>query len=155
MIEYVYATTPEHLAQIRDLFTEYVDSLGFQLDFQDYEKEFDELPGEYTPPQGRLILALKGHTAVGCIALRRLDGKTCEMKRMYVRPEYRGEGIGRKLAEILIDEARKIGYTTMKLDTIATMKAAITLYRSLGFRNTRPYRYNPVEGARFMELRLK
>jgi GNAT superfamily N-acetyltransferase len=155
MIEYMPATTPEHLAQIRDLFTEYVDSLGFQLDFQDYQKEFDELPGEYTPPHGRLILALEGHTAVGCIALRKLDEKTCEMKRMYVRPEYRGKGIGRRLAEILIDEARGIGYMIMKLDTIATMKAAIALYRSMGFCDTCPYRYNPVEGATFMELRLK
>jgi len=155
MIEYIPAISPEHLAYIRDLFTEYVESLGFQLDFQDYEKELDELPGEYTPPAGRLLLALEGHLAVGCIALRKLDQKTCEMKRMYVRPEYRGRGIGRRLAEILIDEARKIGYTTMKLDSIATMKAAITLYRSLGFLDTRPYRYNPVEGATFMELHLK
>ena len=155
MIEYVLMITQEHMAHIRDLFTEYVDSLGFQLDFQDYEKEFDELPGDYAPPDGRLILALEGHTAVGCIALRKLDEKTCEMKRMYVRPEYRAKGIGRRLAEIIIDEARKIGYTTIKLDTIATMKEAIVLYRSLGFRKTRPYRYNPVKGAAFMELHLK
>ena len=155
MIEYVTAITPEHLAHIRDLFTEYVDSLGFQLDFQNYEKEFNELPGEYAPPDGRLIMTLEGQMAVGCIALRKLDEKTCEMKCMYVRPEYRGRGIGRRLAEILIDESRRIGYTTIKLDTIATMKEAIALYRSLGFRKTRPYRYNPVKGATFMELRLK
>ena len=155
MIEYVQALSREHLAHIRVLFTEYVDSLGFQLDFQDYEKEFDELPGEYAPPDGRLILALEGHTAVGCIALRKLDRKICEMKRMYVRPEYRGKGIGKKLAEIIIGEARRIGYMTMRLDTIATMKEAIALYRSLGFRDTHPYRYNPVKGATFMELNLK
>jgi len=154
MIEYVHVESEMHLDCIRKLFREYVASLGFELDFQDYEKEFTELPGEYAPPDGRLILALVEREPVGCIGIRKIDETTCEMKRMYVKPGFRGKGIGRRLAGIVIEEARKIGYKTMRLDIIASMKEAISLYRSLGFREIAPYRYNPIERATFMELKL-
>lgn len=140
--------------QVRELFSEYVDSLGFDLDFQDYEKESAELPGKYAPPEGRLIMVCVEGKAVGCVGLRKTVDAICEMKRMYVRPNYRGKGIGKHLAITVIEEARKIGYKAMRLDTIATMKEAISLYRSLGFKEIPPYRYNPIEGAIYMELNL-
>ena len=154
MLRFVQAKTEKHLEAIGELFTEYVHSLGFELDFQDYENEFAELPGEYAPPDGRLILAIVDGDAVGCIGLRKIDDTICEMKRMYVRPDFRGKGIGRSLAEIVIEEARKIGYKAMRLDTIDTMNEATFLYRSLGFKEIAPYRHNPMDGAMFMELNL-
>jgi putative acetyltransferase len=154
MLRFVQAKTKKHLEAIGELFTEYVHSLGFELDFQDYENEFAELPGEYAPPNGCLVLAIVDGDAVGCIGLRKIDDTLCEMKRMYVRPDFRGKGIGRSLAEIVIEEARKIGYKAMRLDTIDTMKEAISLYRSLGFKEIAPYRHNPMDGAMFMELNL-
>jgi GNAT superfamily N-acetyltransferase len=143
------------LLEIRTLFQEYVDSLGFELDFQDFEREFEDLPGEYGPPDGRLFLALVDDEPVGCIALRRIDPSTCELKRMYVRPELRGRGIGRRLAERIVLAAREIGYARMRLDTVPGMDAAIGVYRSLGFTEIEPYRFNPIEGAIYMELELR
>jgi ribosomal protein S18 acetylase RimI-like enzyme len=136
------------------LFTEYVDSLGFDLHFQEYEREYAQLPGEYAPPDGRLCLARCEGKVCGCIALRKIDKYACEMKRLYVRPHYRGKKIGRLLSEKLITEARTMGYKSMRLDTIPQMTAAIALYRSLGFQEIEPYRYNPIPGALFMELTL-
>jgi len=138
----------------RILFSEYAASLGFDLCFQDFEKELRELPGEYAPPDGCLLLAHDGEKALGCVALRRIDEQTCEMKRLYVRPEARGQRLGRKLAEAVIAEARRIGYHCMRLDTLPSMSEAIVLYRTLGFRATAEYRYNPMPGAIFMELKL-
>lgn len=154
MIEYVHVESKEHLDHIRELFSEYVHSLNFKLSFQDYENELAELPGEYAPPDGRLVLAIVDGDAVGCIGLRKINDTICELKRMYVRPDFRGKGIGRSLAEIVIEEARKIGYKAMRFDTIDTMKEAISLYRSFGFKEIDPYRHNPMEGAMFMELKL-
>jgi len=154
MIEIVQVATSAHLNEIKRLFQEYAASLGFGLDFQEYEKEFAELPGEYALPHGRLYLAQYDNEIAGCVALRRLEGSQCEMKRMYVRPEFRGKGIGRAMAEKAISEARDIGYTRMRLDTIDTMKPAIALYKSLGFTPIAPYRYNPISGASYMELVL-
>jgi putative acetyltransferase len=150
----IEARAESHLGLVRELFREYVDSLGFELDFQDFAREFDELPGEYAPPEGRLFLALVDREAAGCIALRRIDLETCEMKRMYVRPRFRGLGIGRHLAEAAVRAARGIGYGRMRLDTVPGMDAAIAIYRSLRFREIEPYRYNPIEGAIYMELEL-
>jgi ribosomal protein S18 acetylase RimI-like enzyme len=154
MVDIVQVESTQDLEHIRTLFTEYADSLGFDLDFQDFQKELAKLPGEYAPPEGCLLLARDGRQIVGCVALRRIDQETCEMKRLYVRSDFRGKGIGRALSQKIIDEARRIGYKKMRLDTIPTMKRANVLYHSFGFKKIKPYRYNPIEGALFMELAL-
>ena len=151
----VEATTPPQIEQVRALFLEYAQSLGFSLCFQSFDKELAELPGEYAPPEGRLLLAMAGGRPMGCVALRKLEDGICEMKRLYLRPGSRGSGAGRALAEKVIAEARTIGYRRMRLDTVAgTMDAAISLYRRLGFREIAPYRSNPIPGALYMELDL-
>ena len=151
---HITQASQKNLEDIRKLFREYAASLGFDLGFQDFDEELAELPGEYSQPDGRLFLATYGKKTVGCVALRWLKGNVCEMKRLYVRPEFRGKGIGRSLAKKIIKETRKIGYTTMRLDTIPSMKQALVLYKSLGFRKIKPYRYNPIKGATYWELRL-
>jgi GNAT superfamily N-acetyltransferase len=150
------ATTAEHIDAARTLFEEYAASLGFSLCFQNFDQELKNLPGAYAPPDGRLLLAVENDQLAGCIALRKLDDDgICEMKRLYVRPGYRATGFGRFLAESIIDEARKLGYTRMRLDTIpGKMDKAIALYHSIGFVEIEPYTQNPVEGAKFMELKL-
>lgn len=147
------AESEADLTHIRALFSEYAESLDFDLCFQDFETELATLPGRYAPPSGELLLAVDGEEVQGCVALRRLDGDICEMKRLWVRPRFRGSGLGRQLAKAIIEEGRRIGYTTMRLDTVASMSSAISLYRSLGFVETPPYTDNPIPGALFMELR--
>jgi GNAT superfamily N-acetyltransferase len=148
------ADTPARLEQARTLFREYAGSLGFDLSFQGFDRELEALPGEYGPPRGRLLLALDGAEAAGCVALRPLDGDACEMKRLFTRPAWRGRGLGRALAEAIINAARAIGYARMRLDTVPAMAAAQRLYAELGFRDIAPYRFNPVPGTRYMELEL-
>jgi ribosomal protein S18 acetylase RimI-like enzyme len=154
MLQILQAQKAENLKIIKMLFGEYANSLEFDLSFQDFTEELANLPGDYSPPKGCLILAKHEGQAVGCVALRELSDCMCEMKRLYVRPKFRGLGIGKALAKDVIEKARKIGYTHMRLDTAPSMHAARALYISLGFKEIEPYRYNPIEGAVFMELIL-
>lgn len=147
--------TAEEVEQTRTLFEEYVAGLGVNLCFQNYDKEVAGLPGEYMPPAGRLYLATENGEAAGCIALRRLEDGVCEMKRLYVRPKFRGQRLGRQLVDKIIDDARAIGYQRMRLDTLpGKMDQAIAMYRSLGFKTIDRYYDNPYDTALFMELNL-
>jgi ribosomal protein S18 acetylase RimI-like enzyme len=160
------AESARQLEAVRGLLRQYAEQLGVDLCFQGFEQELRDLPGGYAPPMGRLLLAEDGGEAVGCVALRSLESDSghdsepdfgegiCEMKRLYVVPEKRGTGLGRKLAERIIEEARAAGYRRMRLDTLPQMGEAARLYRSLGFREIEPYRFNPVEGTLYMELAL-
>jgi len=157
------ATTQDDYRTVRELFLEYAASLGFGLDFQDFESELASLPGEYAPPGGSVLLAEVGSPAetptpgaatAGCVAVRPFSQGVCEMKRLYVRPEYRGLGIGLGLSRAIIKKARERGYERMRLDTVESMVEATRLYEALGFREIEPYRHNPLPGARFFELRL-
>jgi GNAT superfamily N-acetyltransferase len=138
------------LDQIREMLREYAAWLEVDLCFQNFEQELAGLPGEYAPQRGRLLIA----EGAGCVALRPIDDETCEMKRLYVRPEHRGSGLGRRLIVAIMDEARAIGYARMRLDTMPKMDSAQRLYASFGFRDIPAYRYNPEPGARFLEAEL-
>lgn len=149
------AGTAEEIEQARELFTEYGVWLAVDLCFQGFDEELRSLPGKYAPPDGRLLLAYDDEQLMGCVALRRIDADSCEMKRLYLRPGARGSGLGKQLAVAIIEEARKIGYARMRLDTLPhRMPPAIALYRSLGFREIEAYYDNPIEGALYMELVL-
>lgn len=149
------AQSPAQIAHTRELFLEYAQSLGFSLCFQNFDKELADLPGDYAPPDGRLLLAEYEGELAGCVALHKLGARICEMKRLYLRPQFRGKGLGRVLAETIVVEAKKIGYKSMRLDTVEpVMKDAVAMYRRLGFREIAPYRPNPMEGTLYMELEL-
>ncbi len=148
------ARFPEDLEIVRALFREYAAGLGFDLGFQDFERELATLPGDYAPPRGALFVAWTCSRPAGCVALRPLEADACEMKRLYVRSDCRGGGLGLALAERILAEARRLGYARMRLDTVPGMDAAIALYRALGFVDIRPYRHNPIPGALFMECAL-
>lgn len=148
------ASSPEDVAAARSLLEEYQRSLGFSLCFQNFDAELASLPGAYAPPAGRLLLAFAGVAPAGCIALRKIGEEICEMKRLWVKPDFRGTGLGRRLAEALMTEARAIGYRAIRLDTLPSMKAAQALYASLGFKDMAPYNDHPLEGTRFMEAAL-
>ena len=149
------AESAEQVEQARALFLEYAASLGFSLCFQSFDKELAGLPGDYAPPAGRLLVAEHEGQVACCVALHKIGDGVCEMKRLFVRPEFRGKALGRALAERVIAEARALGYARMRLDTIVgKMDAAIALYRELGFTEVPPYRENPIAGAIYMELDL-
>ena len=148
-------TSDKEIQQARGLFEEYAAGVGISLCFQNFDQELKNLPGDYAPPDGRLLLARENDELAGCIAMRKLEPGVCEMKRLFVRPAFRGRGLGRILVHSIINEARNLGYTHMRLDTLpGRMETAIALYQSLGFVEIAPYCENPVEGAKFMELDL-
>ncbi|MCW5729892.1 MAG: GNAT family N-acetyltransferase [Alphaproteobacteria bacterium] len=154
----VPARSRADIAAARTLFEAYAASLDFSLCFQDFDRELKSLPGEYAPPRGALLLARReeGGAAIGCVALRPLtEAGVAEMKRLYLAPEARGLGVGRRLVQEIVDEARRLGYRTMKLDTVAgSMQAAIGLYRDFGFHETAPYTHNPQPDVIYMERTL-
>jgi carbonic anhydrase len=154
--EFIRAGSPGDIEQARELFREYAAWVEIDLCFQNFEKEVAELPGNYTAPDGRLLLAFHAGQLAGCVGLRKIGEGICEMKRLFVRDAFRGKGIGRQLIEFVIREAAEMGYARMRLDTLPPkMNDAIKLYRSIGFKEIEPYYDNPVPGARFMELRLE
>jgi putative acetyltransferase len=143
-----------HLSIVRELFQEYAASLGVDLGFQDFDREVATLPGRYAPPRGCILLAYVDDAPAGCIAMRPLVEQRCEMKRLWVRAGYRGLRLGEQLSRALIEHARGLGYTAMRLDTLAAMQPAQRLYRALGFREIPPYYPNPLPGTVYMERAL-
>src|SRR6202158_2571873 len=149
----VQAESLAKIDQVRELFLEYAQSLGFSLCFQNFDKELAGLPGDYAPPEGRLLRAEYEGQIAGCVALHKLEPGICEMKRLYLRPQFRGKGLGRALADRISADARQIGYQRMRLDTVEpVMKDAVAMYGKLGFKEVAPYRPNPIAGAMYMEL---
>jgi putative acetyltransferase len=155
MVKLVHVDSTEEMPIVRRLFEEYAASLDIDLCFQDFDRELETLPGEYAPPAGTIIVAYCGQEIAGCVALRRIDETVSEMKRLFVKPEHRGRGIGRALAEAVIAHARDLDYASIRLDTLQSMTEANALYASLGFTECAPYRYNPCECPLFMELPLR
>jgi len=154
-MELIQAQSPQEINSARELFAEYASWVEISLCFQGFDKEVANLPGDYAPPSGRLFLAVDADNVMACVALRQIGEGVGEMKRLYVRPAFRGRGLGRTLTEKLIAEAKQIGYARLRLDTLPDkMDQALALYRSLGFREIAPYYQNPVAGATFMELAL-
>jgi ribosomal protein S18 acetylase RimI-like enzyme len=151
----VQAESQLQIPEARELFLEYAQSLGFSLCFQNFDKELAGLPGDYAPPEGRLLLGHYDGQLAACVALHKLEPDICEMKRLYLRPQFRGKGLGRELAEHIIAEARHIGYERIRLDTVEpVMKDAVEMYRRLGFKEIAAYCANPIAGALYMELQL-
>jgi len=150
----IRAQAPGEIEEVRRLFREYETFLGVDLCFQSFEEELAGLPGKYAPPDGALLIAVDGHEVAGCVAFKRLAAGVCEMKRLFVRPEYRGQGLGRMLAERIIDEAEQLGYPLMWLDSFTRLKEAMGLYESLGFKRRKPYYHNPLPGVVYLELEL-
>lgn len=155
MNQIIPAIGNEYIKQAKELIQEYALSLGIDLGFQGFTQEMADFPLQYSPPGGFLFVVKYENNAVGCVGLRELGSGICEMKRMYVRPSFRGKGLGKALVKAVIDQARDMGYTSIRLDTIPSMKEAINIYASMGFQEITPYRFNPVKGAKYFELRLK
>jgi putative acetyltransferase len=158
MMRLTTPATAEELDALRLLLREYARSLGVDLCFQDFDSELRSLPGPYAPPRGALLTALVDEQLAGCCALRPLDNvdhaNACEMKRLYVRPAFRGLGLGRSLAEAILDTARQAGYHCVLLDTLSDMETARALYKDLGFEEVPPYYHNPIAGSHYLKVRL-
>jgi len=154
MINIRPATFPDDLATVRELLLDYADGVGVDLCFQGFEDELSGLPGKYHPPGGRFLVAVRDEHMLGCVAMRRIDDTSCEMKRLFVRPPARGEHLGRRLVKQICGEAARAGYVRICLDTLPSMAAAQQLYRSLGFEEIDAYVFNPVAGTKFMGLVL-
>jgi len=157
--EFITPDTPALLEATRQIFREYAGQLGIDLCFQNFDEELAELPGDYAAPQGCLLLAMLDGEVAGCCALRPLDTvdypNASEMKRLYVRQAYRRSGLGRQLAEAILDAARVAGYRSVLLDTLSDMEAARALYEDLGFRDIPPYYHNPIAGAHYLKVDLE
>lgn len=151
-IKYIQPATDHEIDELKELFIQYGASEGYEYDFEGFDKEVEKVTEIYAPPHNRLFLARYDGQPAGCVALKRIDAEVCEMKRQFVRPDFRGQGIGKGLALKVIDEARKIGYKRVRLDTAKSMKNALLLYYSLGYKDAAPYK--SVEGAMFLELKL-
>jgi putative acetyltransferase len=149
-----HAESADDIDIVKDLFLEYAAEIGVDLCFQGFAEELVTLPGEYAPPSGSLLLALAGGSVVGCVGLRDLSADICEMKRFYVRPKFRGGGVGRQLARAAIGDASAMGYAAIYLDTLAAMHSARRLYQSLGFKEIAPYYENPIPGTIYMALEI-
>ena len=147
--------SPSEMEVIRELWIEYWNWLEFAPCFQDFDQELDALPGKYAPPDGCILLAQYNDTVAGCVSLRKLSDDICEMKRLYVRPSFRGKKIGQSLANAIVKAARQKGYQRMRLDTLPRMESAISIYKSLGFREINPYTAEPIDEAKYLELLLK
>ena len=154
MLLVTQAQSADDIGIVRSLIREYQQRLGVDLSFQGFEAELEALPGSYAPPSGRLLLAWREQTPVGCVALQRIDATRAEMKRLYVPPSARGLGVGRRLVAQLLSEAHAMGHTEVVLDTLPTMMEAQRLYRELGFRDIEPYRANPIAGTRYLGKQL-
>lgn len=155
VITYAQAISDADVELARTLFLEYEQSIGVSLCFQNFDQELANLPGNYAPPSGRLLLIRAGDEVAGCIALRKVDDNTCEMKRLYLRPGFRGRGLGEPIVATIIHEAKTIGYSKMRLDTIpGRMDQAIHLYRSIGFKEIPAYYESPFNDTLYMELDL-
>jgi ribosomal protein S18 acetylase RimI-like enzyme len=155
MIQIKQGSSKEFIKQARELFIEYGKSLNIDLSFQGFDQELRGLPEPYCPPHGCLLIAyFDVDKLAGCVGLRKLENKICEMKRLYVRPEFRRKKIGLELSKSIINLAKRIGYKYMRLDTLPSMTEAINLYFSLGFKEITPYYYNPIENTKFFELEL-
>lgn len=152
--EIVPARIPDELQQVRELFLEYAEGLDFSLEFQNFDQELACLPGCYAPPAGDLLLAHRKGVAVGCVGIRGLKPDICEMKRLFVRPEGRGLGVGRRLALAAMERGRSLGYSRMRLDTLGSMTRANALYDALGFLEIPAYCHNPMSGVRYLDCRL-
>ncbi|MDT0139249.1 GNAT family N-acetyltransferase [Acidovorax sp. PRC11] len=155
-VDLLMPSEPAEMDAVRDIFREYGDSLGIDLQFQDFETELAQLPADYAPPRGQILLAEVGGAVAGCCALRPLDTadypNAAEMKRLYVRKAFRGFGLGRQLAEAMLDVARRAGYACVLLDTLDGMESARALYADLGFEEIPPYYHNPIAGSHYLKV---
>ncbi|MFM7332336.1 MAG: GNAT family N-acetyltransferase [Brachymonas sp.] len=153
-LELIDTAQHPHLGVLRELLREYQRHIGVDLCFQSFEEELAQLPGSFAPPDGRVYLAWIGTTLAGCVALRRHDEHSAEMKRLYVRPAFHGQGLGKQLAAHIIQDAQQLGYRRILLDTLPTMHAAQSMYEGMGFKDTGAYTHNPIEAVRYMALEL-